>query len=65
MTSAVVSKVINLYFSKMDADRPLWQKWLEDNWKTGVKDVDRDSDVHLGDMSSLKIVNITEVKKKE
>ena len=65
MTSAVVNKVINLYFSKMDADRPLWQKWLEDNWKTGVKDVDRDSDIHLGDMSSLKIVNITEVKKQE
>ena len=38
MTAAVVGKVVNLYVSKVDADKSLWQKWLEDNWQTGVSD---------------------------
>jgi cAMP-binding proteins - catabolite gene activator and regulatory subunit of cAMP-dependent protein kinases len=34
MTAAVVGKVVNMYLSKLDKDKPLWQKWLEDNWQT-------------------------------
>jgi CRP-like cAMP-binding protein len=40
MTAAVVSKVVNLYISKVDADKPIWQSFLEQNWKSGISDVD-------------------------
>jgi CRP-like cAMP-binding protein len=30
MTAAVVGKVVNLYLSKVDAEKSFWQKWLED-----------------------------------
>eukprot|EP00557_Chaetoceros_sp_GSL56_P005927 CAMPEP_0176488348 /NCGR_PEP_ID=MMETSP0200_2-20121128/6656_1 /TAXON_ID=947934 /ORGANISM="Chaetoceros sp., Strain GSL56" /LENGTH=510 /DNA_ID=CAMNT_0017885315 /DNA_START=269 /DNA_END=1801 /DNA_ORIENTATION=+ len=34
MTAAVVGKVVNLYISKADADKPVWKKWLFDNWQS-------------------------------
>lgn len=40
MTAAVVSKVVNLYISKVDADKPMWQSFLEQNWKLGISNVD-------------------------
>lgn len=40
MTAAVVSKVVNLYISKVDADKPIWQSFLEQTWKSGISDVD-------------------------
>jgi hypothetical protein len=40
MTAAVVSKVVNLYISKVDADKPIWQTFLEQHWKSGISDVD-------------------------
>jgi CRP-like cAMP-binding protein len=40
MTAAVVSKVVNLYTSKVDADKPIWQTFLEQHWKSGISDVD-------------------------
>jgi len=59
MTAAVVQKVVNMYLSKVDAEKPMWQRWLEDNWQGGVKDMDKDSgtsDVRVA------LITATEVK---
>ena len=58
MTAAVVQKVVNMYLSKVDAEKPMWQKWLEDNWNSGVKDMDKDSGV-----CAVAPIAATEVKK--
>jgi hypothetical protein len=31
---------VNLYISKVDADKPMWQSFLEQNWKLGISNVD-------------------------
>jgi CRP-like cAMP-binding protein len=36
MTAAVVGKVVNLYISKADANKPMWKKWIGDNWQPSV-----------------------------
>lgn len=45
MTAAVVGKVVNLYLSKADADKPMWKKWLLDNWQS-VASVQGDNHHH-------------------
>jgi hypothetical protein len=57
MTAAVVGKVVNLYLSKVDAEKPIWQRWLEDNRQGGVTDVEDDNKhvaVPLGTVTELK-----------
>jgi CRP-like cAMP-binding protein len=71
MTAAVVGKVVNMYLSKLDADKPLWQKWLEDNWLTAVKEADHDdnnsnnnnNNSNNNTTSAVKLVNIMVLKK--
>lgn len=47
MTAAVVSKVVNMYMSKVDADKPIWQKFLEENWRSGISDVDNQGGIKV------------------
>mmetsp|Transcript_6874 Transcript_6874/g.12951 ORF Transcript_6874/g.12951 Transcript_6874/m.12951 type:complete len:525 (+) Transcript_6874:283-1857(+) len=76
MTAAVVGKVVNMYLSKLDADKPLWQKWLEDNWQqqqTAVKEEDPPENNNIKcankktdddeNVSAVKLVNIKILKK--
>lgn len=42
MTAAVIGKVVNLYISKTDANKPGWKQWLEDNFNSGST-----SEVHI------------------
>lgn len=50
MTAAVVSKVVNLYISKVDADKPMWQSFLEQNWKLGISNVDSTKITSVNDL---------------
>ena len=45
MTAAVVGKVVNLYLSKVDAEKPMWQRWLGDNWQSAVTDIEDDNSI--------------------
>lgn len=46
MTAAVVGKVVNMYISKVDADLPVWKKWLAGQSA---------SDEHLENISAVKV----------